>query len=101
MSNKHTQTAPELLINDAHGIYVIQSFCKIYAAYITNMEEVKEDFNICLDGPDNEDYHDAWENLLNNVKFTNDNGENYTIGNLGESGDLWAIPENYEYTDDF
>jgi hypothetical protein len=101
MSNKHTQTEPELLINDAHGIYVMQSFCKAYLPYITNAQELKEDIDICIEGPDNEDYLDAWDNLLSNVKLTNDNGKNYTIGNLGESSDLWAIPENYEYPDEF
>jgi hypothetical protein len=92
---------PELLVDDHHGIYVMQVFCKSYAAYITNMEEVKEDFQTCLNGPDDEFYHDAWSNLLDNVKFTNDRGEKYTIGNLGESGDLWAIPDGYEYPDEF
>mgnify|MGYP003404419484 FL=1 len=95
-----TVKEPELLVNDSHGIYVMQSFCKAYAAYITNMDEVKEDFDICLEGPDNEFYYDSWDSLLNNVKFTNDAGEPYYIGNLGEGGDLWAIPEGYEYTED-
>ena len=99
----NTQTKinePELLVNDAAGIYVIQEFCKRYAAYITNMDKVKEDFDICLDGPDNEFYCEAWADLIDNVEFTNDRGEKYTIGNLGEGGDLWAIPEGYEYPED-
>ena len=99
---KQTQTTkePELLVNDHRGIYIPQYFCQTYRAYITNMEEVKEDFNICLSGPDNADYWDAWDNLINNVNFTNDKGEKYTIGNLYESGDLWAIPEGYEWPED-
>ena len=92
-----TNLNPELLVNDAHGIYVIQAFCQAYAKYITNMDEVKEDFDTCLLGPDEEFYHEAWEGLLNNVKLTNDKGESFTIGNLGEGGDLWAIPEGYDY----
>jgi hypothetical protein len=100
MKNITAIKEPELLVNDSHGIYVMQSFCKVYAAYITNMDEVKEDFDICVEGPDNEDYYDAWDSLLNNVKFTNDAGEPYYMGNLGEGGDLWAIPEGYEYPED-
>lgn len=96
-----TKKEPELLVNDHHGIYVMQTFCQLYAPYITNMEEVKEDFETCLKGPDDEFYHESWENLLNNVEFTNDNKEKYTIGNLGEGGDLWAIPEGYEFPEDF
>jgi len=95
-----TTNEPELLINDAHGIYIAQLFCQTYSNYITNMDEVKEDFEICLKGTDEEFYWDAWDNLLNNVQFTNDRKENYTIGNLGESGDLWAIPEGYEFDED-
>lgn len=91
---------PELLVDDHNGIYVIQVFCQTFAAYITNMAEVKEDFDICLAGPDHEEYCEAWDNLLNDVQFTNDKGEKYTIGNLGEGGDLWAIPEGYEYPED-
>lgn len=88
---------PELLVDDHHGIYIAQIFCESYSAYITNMSEVKEDFDICLQGPDHEEYWDAWDNLIDNVQFTNDRNEKYTICNLEESGDLWAIPEGYEY----
>jgi len=100
MKKINVMPEPELLVNDAHGIYVIQSFCKTYEKYITNMDEVKEDFDICLEGPDNEEYLEAWQMLEQNVKLTNESGQMFTIGNLGESGDLWAIPENYEYPED-
>lgn len=95
-----TTKEPELLVNDSHGIYVMQSFCKAYANYIANMDEVKEDFDICLEGPDNEEYLEAWQMLEQNVRLTNDKGEMCTIGYLGEGGDLWAIPEGYEYPED-
>jgi len=100
MNTTTQQTEPQLLIDDHHGIYVIQSFCKAYEAYITNMDEVREDFAICLQGPDHEDYLDAWADLVDNVKITDDNGGKFYVGNLGESGDLWAIPEGYEYPED-
>lgn len=92
---------PELLVNDHHGIYIAQIFCQQYRPYITNFEQVKEDFEICLQGPDHESYLDAWCDLLDTVEFTNDKGEKYTVGNLGEGGDLWAIPEGYEYPEGF
>lgn len=90
---------PELLILDAHGIYIPQLFCQNFAPYITNMEQVKEDFDICLSGPDNEDYWEAWDMMLNNVEFTNDNNEKFSIGYLPDLSDLWAIPEGYEFED--
>jgi len=74
-----------------------KTHCQAYLPYIVNKDELKEDIDICLFGPDNEFYFEAWDNLLNNVKLTNDKGEMYTIGNLGEGGDLWAIPEGYDF----
>ena len=52
---------PELLVDDHHGIYVAQSFCQRYADYITNMDKVKADFDICIIGPDHEDYNKELE----------------------------------------
>ncbi len=92
---------PELIVNDHHGIYIAQVFCQSYKPYITNMDKVGEDFDICLQGPDHPEYIEAWIDLMDNVEFTNDKGEKYTVGNLGESGDLWAIPEGYEYPDEY
>lgn len=94
------QNEPELLVNDANGIYIAQVFCQTYAAYITNMDKVKADFDTCILGPDNDEYWDAWADLMDNVEFTNDKGEKYTIGNWGEGGDLWAFPEGYEFPED-
>lgn len=91
---------PELLIDANRGIYIPQLFCKAYGKYITNMEEIKDSFADCLEGPDNEEYWDSWEWVLNTVKLTNDRGEKLIIGNLGDNGDLWAIPENYEFNND-
>lgn len=101
MKSTITTKEPELLVDSHHGIYIIQFFCQQYAPYITNIDKVKEDLDICLAGPDHEDYYDAWSNLIDNVEFTNDKGEKYTIGNLEDEGDLWAIPEGYEFPEDY
>ena len=90
----------ELLVDDHNGIYTPQVFCQKYLNYIVNKEQLKDDIDICLRGADDNDYWDAWDNLLNNIEFTNDNGEKYTVGYLEDSGDLWAIPEGYEYPED-
>jgi len=91
---------PKLLIDDHAGIYVIQEFCQRYLPYIVNRDELQEDIDICLAGPDHDEYMEAWDNLIDNVKLTNDNGQMFSIGNLPESGDLWAIPEGYEFPED-
>ena len=97
MTSVKTQQEPELLVNDAHGIYIGKLFCEWYGHLITNKAALQEDIDICLQGPDNEDYIEAWVTVIDNAELTNDKGEKFTVGNLGESGDLWAIPENYEY----
>ena len=92
---------PELLVNDANGIYIGQIFCQQYGHLITNKEALSEDIAICLEGPDNKEYIEAWVNVIDNAEITNDKGEKFTVGNLGEGGDLWAIPDGYEYPDEF
>jgi hypothetical protein len=85
---------PELLVNDAHGVYIPQIFCQQYGQYLP--ERLNEDKAICLSGPEHEDYFDAWDNIVD-TEITNDKGQVMTIGYLPESCDLWAIPEGYEY----
>jgi hypothetical protein len=92
---------PQLLVSDAQGIYIAQIFCQQYRQCITNADQLKEDIDICLVGPDHEFYWDAWENIIDNAELLDDNKEKMSIGNLGDSGDLWAIPENYEYPEDY
>jgi len=91
---------PELLVNDAHGIYIGKLFCEWYGHLISNKDKLQDDIDICLEGPDHEEYIEAWVNVTDNAELINDKGEKFTVGNLGESGDLWAIPENYEYPED-
>jgi len=101
MKNTTTINEPELLVNDAHGIYIGKLFCEWYGHLITNKDKLQEDINICLEGPDNEEYIEAWVNVIDNAELCNDKGERFTVGNLGESGDLWAIPEGYEYPEEY
>lgn len=99
MKQKTQQQEPELLLNDAHGIYIGQLFCQQYGHLIINKYKLQEDIDICLTGPDNEDYIESWVNVMDSAEIVNDKGEKFTVGNLGESGDLWAIPENFDYSE--
>ncbi len=95
--NQTINKEPELLVNDAHGQYIPQIFCQQYGHYLP--DNLKEDLKICLSGPDNEQYWDAWDSILD-TEITNEKGEKFTISYLPESSDLWAIPEGYEYPED-
>ena len=94
---KNLITEPQLLVNDANGIYIAQVFCERYADSIKNKEELQDDINTCLEGPENEEYWDAWVDVMDNAVLIADNGQEMNVGNIGEGGDLWAIPEGYEY----
>ena len=76
----------ELLISDAHGIYIPQRF----AMYHEDMDNVTaEDMEILKTGPDHEHYWEAWEAVLLDAKSVID-GKTWR---LYQDGDLWAYCE--------
>jgi|SRR5690606_27013311 len=71
-------------INSAHGVYIPQVF-----AEIVNRELVSGvndyDWKTINDGPDNEWYWEAWDNVLNNATIKHDDVDYQ----LYEDGDLF------------
>ena len=62
----------ECVVNGAHGRYVPQVFCEKYdldwaPSEIKNM--LQADWQICLNGPDEEWYWDAWQEVLDNYQI--------------------------------
>lgn len=97
MKKNNIVTEPELLVNDAHGIYIPQLFVKSYRQYIVDAEDLREDLDIIEYGPEGADYWETWDFLLmNGLSISNDNGQVMSVDYLPESSDLWAIPEGYE-----
>jgi len=82
-----------LLVNDSAGVYVPQDFVnsvgntaeEVAQKWNVNVEDVK----IIQQGPDEESYWDAWDNILRDA-WTIHEDTKYT---LHQDGDLWAIPE--------
>lgn len=74
----------QLLLNDAHGIYIPQLFAKNFFGF-EGIDE--EDLTICRAGPDHEHYWDAWDNILNHAYSIDKHGFKYI---LHQDGDLWA-----------
>ena len=72
-----------LLLDETRGIYIPQAFAQLYGELLND-----DDKKILLDGPDNDDYWEVWEDVLNE-EYKID-GEN---GTLYQDGDLWFIPE--------
>lgn len=84
-----------LMISDNYGVYIPQNFVNDVDL---NAWHVKpEDAEILAQGPDHENYWDAWDSVLNDAYFM-DGDAKYT---LHQDGDLWAVcPErmtNEEY----
>jgi hypothetical protein len=81
-----------LIADSHHGIYIPQIVVK------SELHNPNWDFEQCsiddiksiLNGPDDKLYWDAWNNIEQSVKITDNEG---TVYFLYQNDDLWAIPE--------
>ncbi len=87
---------PNLVLSDAHGIYIPQLFCSdIDEEWAQKAGIDWEDVTICQSGPDHEWYWEAWQAILDDAAITN----NGVTWRLHQDGDLWEYPEGYEWPD--
>ena len=75
-----------LLVSDANGVYVPQVFAENYDLSLWSGID-QEDLETINQGPDNEYYWEAWNNILNSATYSHE-GNQY---HLHQDGDLWAI----------
>jgi hypothetical protein len=75
----------ELLISDAAGIYIPRNFYEgfDFAAWGLKLEDFPE-----LSHPDNQDYWDAWDRLLDSAQHIDKAGE---VWSLDQDGDLFTV----------
>lgn len=86
--------AIELILSDSRGVYIPRDFiCNDYNEIDADhcaawglTEENKEHW-ICAANPEDEWYWEAWSWILDNAKYTDENGNVYR---LWQDGDLWA-----------
>jgi hypothetical protein len=81
-----------LLVDSHHGVFIPQIFAEQFADLLTQ-EQAKD-----LSSPENEFYFEAWEDVLNNVQVQDKEGKKY---NIFQNEDVWAIPVNMEFPEDF
>jgi hypothetical protein len=113
---KFNEDALQLLVNDAHGVYIPEVFFKQYEGYIQKwfeengsnlytFESLKE--GIMIDPYDNdmdkrESHYEAWDFILDynghGFYITDDNGIKMQ---LIQNGDVWALPYDMEVPEDF
>lgn len=75
------ESTQDLLITDRSGIYIPQIACQDLDICFENCQEDSK--SICLEGPENEYYWEAWDDVLN---YGTIDGKL-----LHQDGDLWLI----------
>lgn len=76
-----------LAVNDHHGIYVPKVFLENYSGICQGLA----DQDAILSGdPESCEYWEAWDSILSNFTYVNDEGDTYT---LYQDGDLWLVCE--------
>ena len=79
-----------LLIDSNRGVFVAQSFAANYLGH--NIKA--DDLAILLEGPENDDYFETWEDVLNYCELTDQDGNKFT---LHHDCDLWAVPVGFDW----
>ena len=88
----------ELLFDSNRGVYIP----KYFAQACGHWQNLPEDFEDMLGGPEAESYWDIWTDTLDNATYTDSAGN---VWHLWQDGDLWAYCEELmndsEYQDFF
>ena len=82
-----------LLVDSHNGIYSAQMLAKWYGPHL---QIEKDDLDILLDGPDNDNYVEVWANI-DGIELIDDSGEKYFIW---QYEDIWAVPDGWEWSED-
>jgi hypothetical protein len=77
-----------LLISDSYGIYIPQKFCENFDLNTWGLSESDKDVDVCLAGPDEEWYWEAWNTILDNAKHIDADGCEW---HLEQDGDLFTV----------
>lgn len=84
---------PILLLNGSRGIYLPQAF----AEQCSNWQGVTpHQFDTLSQGPTNDAYWETW-NTVHDAAFLVHDGTHYTLRTSEDYGDLWAVPDGYDW----
>lgn len=93
--------AIQLLLDGCHGIYLPQQFATQFDLAKFNLPD-KAVIEYLLAGPEDEEYWDAWAEVLDAATYAGTDGNTYY---LYQDGDLWLVCEDTmteeEYSDFF
>ena len=68
-----------LLVPDSYGIYVPNIFARLFEPTCWGFEEDSEDWKTLLNGPDDENYWDAWNRVSILGRHMAENGSNWFL----------------------
>jgi len=91
----------KLLLGECRGVYIPQHFVEDFNLYEFNIEPESWAVEICKEGPEHEDYWDAWQDILDNAKHQDNEGHTWR---LHQDGDLFLVREDMteeEWNDHF
>lgn len=92
-------TKPEiqLLLTDARGVYIPRDFAECMDRdCVSGVSD--DDWAILEAGPEHEHYWDVWTDVLDNATATDP--VTGVVYRFEQDGDLFAIPEGMEWSDD-
>jgi hypothetical protein len=84
----------EILLDEARGIYIPQAFYENFDFSIWNLKI--EDYSELRD-PDLDGYWEAWDELLRNAEYHDDNGY---VWRLRQDGSLFALRNDHNYEEE-
>ena len=84
-----------LILSDARGVYIPRDFAQcIRRDRTTGISD--DDYKILEAGPDHEWYWDAWADVCDNARITDDEGTVYTVY---QDGDCWLTEDGAQFND--
>jgi hypothetical protein len=88
--NEYDFKEKHLILDEVRGIHIPKNFSEsIDQSDIINLDpEMQDCLLICLD-PDHADYWEAWQHIMDNIKFKLDKTND--VYSLYQDGDLFAV----------
>jgi hypothetical protein len=81
----------KVLISEQAGIYIPRNFYENFAFDVWNVA-LQDYFD--LSSPDNDQYWNAWDDLLAHAEYHDDDGH---IWRLYQDGDLFAVRDDHDF----
>lgn len=95
-----TSSKPEMLLwlDDHRGMYIPRDFANSFANRAAAVQGVdNETWAILENGPDDEWYWEAWDDVCGHAIITDGAGVQYRIY---QDGDCWLVPVDMEWNDE-